>query len=162
MSINQKSGRQTFRRRSLSSSLFVSPCPPECNFQSETKIEPDLMLSVRLLSYISHRTAQHTNSSNILTPSLIILKTDQTEGRGKLLMESSLFEQGNPPLALWSIKASLVVIRLISFLGPGEYSLYWGGNFRKGYLSQSSGIGILPVEVYERVGKSVISVCKMT
>ena len=25
-------------------SLFVSPCPPECNFQSETKIEPDLRL----------------------------------------------------------------------------------------------------------------------
>ena len=23
---------------------FVSPCPPECNFQSETKIEPDLRL----------------------------------------------------------------------------------------------------------------------
>ena len=27
--------------------LFVSPCPPECHFQSETKIEPDL----RLLPY---------------------------------------------------------------------------------------------------------------
>ena len=25
-------------------SLFVSSCPPECNFQSETKIEPDLRL----------------------------------------------------------------------------------------------------------------------
>ena len=24
--------------------LFVSPCPPECNFRSETKIEPDLRL----------------------------------------------------------------------------------------------------------------------
>ena len=44
MSINQKSGRQTFRRRFVSGSLFVSPCPPECNFQSETKIEPDLRL----------------------------------------------------------------------------------------------------------------------
>ena len=75
--------------------------------------------SVRLLSYISHRTVQHTNSSNILTLSLIILNTDQTDGRGKLLMGSSLFEQGNPSLALWSIKASLVVIRLISFLGSG-------------------------------------------
>ena len=28
MSINQKSGRQTFRRRFVSGSLFVSPCPP--------------------------------------------------------------------------------------------------------------------------------------
>ena len=74
--------------------------------------------SVRLLSYISHRTVQHTNSSNILTPALIILNNDQTDGRGKLLMGSSLFEQGNPPLALWSIKASLVVIRIIFFLGP--------------------------------------------
>ena len=44
MSINQKSGRQTFRRRFVSGSLFVSPCPPECNFQSETKIEHDLRL----------------------------------------------------------------------------------------------------------------------
>ena len=47
MSINQKSGRQSFRRRFVSGSLFVSPCPPECNFQSETKIEPDLRLSQR-------------------------------------------------------------------------------------------------------------------
>ena len=48
MSINQKSGRQTFRRRFVSGSLFVSPCPPECNFQSETKVEPDLRLMERL------------------------------------------------------------------------------------------------------------------
>ena len=45
MSINGKSGRKTFRRRFVSGSLFVSPCPPECNFQSETKIEPDLRLN---------------------------------------------------------------------------------------------------------------------
>ena len=44
MSINQKSGRQTFRRRFVSGSLFVSPCPPECYLQSETKIEPYLRL----------------------------------------------------------------------------------------------------------------------
>ena len=44
MSINQNSGRQTFRRRFVSGSLFVSPCPPECYLQSETKIEPDLRL----------------------------------------------------------------------------------------------------------------------
>ena len=44
MSINQKSGRQTFRRRFVSGSLFVSPCPPECYLQSETKIEPHLRL----------------------------------------------------------------------------------------------------------------------
>ena len=31
------SGSHTF-------SLTASPCPPECNFQSETKIEPDLRL----------------------------------------------------------------------------------------------------------------------
>ena len=38
------------------------------------------------------------------------------------------------------------------------------GYFQEGYLFQSSGIwrvvGISLVEVYERVGKSVISVCK--
>ena len=45
MSINQKSGRKTFRRRFVSGSLFVSPCPPECYFQSETKIQPDLRLA---------------------------------------------------------------------------------------------------------------------
>ena len=44
MSINQKSGREKFRRRFVSGSIFVSPCPPECHFQSETKIEPDLRL----------------------------------------------------------------------------------------------------------------------
>ena len=44
MSINQKSGRQTFRKRFVSGSVFVSPCPPECYLQSETKIEPDLRL----------------------------------------------------------------------------------------------------------------------
>ena len=33
-------------------SLFVSSCPPECNFQSETKIEPDLRL-VRAVLYRS-------------------------------------------------------------------------------------------------------------
>ena len=42
MSINQKSGRQTFRRRFVSGSLFVSPWPAECYLQIETKIEPDL------------------------------------------------------------------------------------------------------------------------
>ena len=42
MSINQRSGRQTFRRRFVSGSLFVSQCPPECSLQSETKFEPDL------------------------------------------------------------------------------------------------------------------------
>ena len=44
MSINQKSRWQTFRRRFVSGSVFVSPCPPECYLQSETKIEPDLRL----------------------------------------------------------------------------------------------------------------------
>ena len=42
MSINQKSGREKFRRRFVSGSIFVSPYPPECYFQSETKIEPDI------------------------------------------------------------------------------------------------------------------------
>ena len=49
----------------------------------------------------------------------------------------------------------------------GTYSLYWpirGGSARKGYLFQASGIyervGILLVEVYERVGKSVTWVCE--
>ena len=37
MSINQNSGRKTFRRRFVSGSLFVLPCPPECYLQSETK-----------------------------------------------------------------------------------------------------------------------------
>ena len=50
MSINQKSGRQTFRRRFVSGSLFASPCPPECNFQSETKIKPDLRLVIFIIS----------------------------------------------------------------------------------------------------------------
>ena len=39
-----KSGRKTFGRMFVSGSLFVSPCPSECNFQSEPKIEPDLRL----------------------------------------------------------------------------------------------------------------------
>ena len=48
MSINQKSGRQTFRGRFVSGSLFVSPCPPKCYLQIETKIEPDLRLKLLL------------------------------------------------------------------------------------------------------------------
>ena len=44
MSINQNSGPQTFHRRFLSGSLFVSPCLLECYLQSETKIESDLTL----------------------------------------------------------------------------------------------------------------------
>ena len=35
MSINQKSGRKTFRRRFVSGSVFVSPCPPECYYQAK-------------------------------------------------------------------------------------------------------------------------------
>ena len=50
MSINQKSGRKTLRRRFVSGSIFVSPCLPECNFQSETKIEPDLRLILETLA----------------------------------------------------------------------------------------------------------------
>ena len=46
MSINQKSGWQTLRRRFVSGSLSVSPCPPECHFQSETKMKPDLSLQI--------------------------------------------------------------------------------------------------------------------
>ena len=51
MSINQKSGRKTFRRRFVSGSIFVSPCPPECYFQSETKKEPDLRLQNTKVKY---------------------------------------------------------------------------------------------------------------
>ena len=37
----------TFLAGSLSvSHIFVSPCPPECYLQSETKIEPDLRLTL--------------------------------------------------------------------------------------------------------------------
>ena len=50
MSINQKSGRQTFLGRFVSGSLFVSPCPPECYLQSERKIEPDLRLRFSCLT----------------------------------------------------------------------------------------------------------------
>ena len=42
-----------FRRRFVSGSLFVSPCPPECNFQSETKIEPALRLVGDCHCYLS-------------------------------------------------------------------------------------------------------------
>ena len=47
------------------------------------------------------------------------------------------------------------------------YSLSWpirGGSTRKGYLflrfQQCEMVGVLPFEVYERVAKSVFSVCK--
>ena len=39
------SGSHTFSL-TVTAEIFVSPCPPECNFLSETKIEPDLRLSV--------------------------------------------------------------------------------------------------------------------
>ena len=49
MSIKQKSGRKTFCRRFGSSSLFVSPWPPECNFPSEMKRESHLRLNFFLM-----------------------------------------------------------------------------------------------------------------
>ena len=39
--------------RFLSGSLFVSPSPPECNFQSKTKIEPDLRVLSFLLAFLN-------------------------------------------------------------------------------------------------------------
>ena len=47
MPINKKSGRQTFRRRFVLGSLFVSPCPPECYLQISgfTKAEEGLPTS---------------------------------------------------------------------------------------------------------------------
>ena len=74
--------------------------------------------SVRLLSYISHRTVQHTNSSNILTPSLIILNTDQTDGKGKLLLRSLHFEQGKPPSFMVN-KGIISSDQVNLFLGAG-------------------------------------------
>ena len=73
---------------------------------------------MRLLSYISHQTVQHTNSSNILTPSLIILNTDQTDGKGKLLLRSSLVEQGNPPSFMVN-KGIISSDQVNLFLGAG-------------------------------------------
>ena len=69
---------------------------------------------MRLLSYISHRTVQHTNSS----PSLIILNTEQTDGKGKRLLRSSLFEQGNPPSFMVN-KGIISSDQVNLFLGPG-------------------------------------------
>ena len=37
MSISQKSGRKTFRRGFVLSSVFVSPCPPECYYKAKRK-----------------------------------------------------------------------------------------------------------------------------
>ena len=55
----QKSGRKAFRRRFVSGSLFVSPCPPECNFQSETKIEPDLrLLGEGVAAHLGHQASR--------------------------------------------------------------------------------------------------------
>ena len=49
----------------VSGSLFVSPCPPECKFQSKTKIEPDLRLLFPFPSYIT--TATQVGNSCKLT-----------------------------------------------------------------------------------------------
>jgi len=46
LSINQKREGQTFRKRFVSGCFFVSPCPPECYVQGETKIEPDIRLII--------------------------------------------------------------------------------------------------------------------
>ena len=55
ITINQKSRQQTFRRRFVSGSLFVLPCPPECYLQSETKIEPDFSLTRTWIEMIIFR-----------------------------------------------------------------------------------------------------------
>ena len=70
MSINQKSGRQTFRRRFVSGSLFVSPCPPECYLQSETKIQPDLrLIRIRTSQRISQQSLRITKKAE---PAIIL------------------------------------------------------------------------------------------
>ena len=57
MSINPKSRRQTFRSRFVSGCLFVSPCPPECCLQGETKIDLRLT-STEMSSVLSHVVAR--------------------------------------------------------------------------------------------------------
>ena len=48
--------------------LFVSPCPPECNFRSETKIEPDLRLGGGELG-------------SLVVPMILAIVTSRTENR---------------------------------------------------------------------------------
>ena len=64
MSINQKSGLQMFRRKFVSGSLFVSPCPQECYLQSETKIEPDLKSISRKSDHKEKSLISNTHEQN--------------------------------------------------------------------------------------------------
>ena len=49
-------------RRFVSSSLSVSPCPPECYFQSEMKIEPDLRFKYSIDIFLGfHNVVIHVN-----------------------------------------------------------------------------------------------------
>ena len=48
--------------------LFVSPCPPECNFRNETKIEPDLRLGGGELG-------------SLVVPMILAIVTSRTENR---------------------------------------------------------------------------------
>ena len=58
MSINQKSGRQTFRRRFVSGSVFVSPCPPECYYKSKPKLS--LISGYRSIGMAPHQVTEKT------------------------------------------------------------------------------------------------------
>ena len=93
MSINQKSGRQTFRRRFVSGSLFVSPCPPECYLQSETKIKLDLRLLVNKTSVshfkVKNTPLKHTDAKGNLTGMLRFLQVD----KGALFFIKLSFEE---------------------------------------------------------------------
>ena len=59
--------------RAPSKILFVSPCPPECYLQSETKIEPDLRLS----SGNDAQTITYSHSQNI--PFFVTCLSDQAD-----------------------------------------------------------------------------------
>ena len=79
MSINQNSAPQTFHRRFVSGSLFVSPCLPECYLQSETKIESDLTLRAvgGTCQWLSH-------FYNILLKDMTLLHVKITRGMNLL------------------------------------------------------------------------------
>ena len=61
-------------RRFVSSSLSVSPCPPECYLQSEMKIEPDLRFNYSIDIFLGfHNAVIHVNFCAVLVVKKVLL-----------------------------------------------------------------------------------------
>ena len=113
--ITTRSNRMKFRldlRPNFSGSngyLFVSPCPPECNFRSETKVEPDLRSGGGELG-------------SLVVRMILAIVTSRTENRAtSRLQDILLFYTISHAREL----EELIKIKVIFILRPDKTTFIW-------------------------------------